>query len=215
MAGPEPTIVVIDDDAAVRDSLAAMLEAEGFAVESFGDARSFLAAYRPLASGCYLIDVRMPGMDGLVLLAELARRPDAAPAIMITGHGDVPMAVEAMKIGAVDFIEKPFAPEVILTSIRTALAGQAQTMPPEDVRPRLARLTEREREVLEQLVVGLSNKAIGQELGISPRTVEIHRARVMEKMQADSLSHLVRLALAAGIDPERPGGRPGTTSRGP
>jgi two-component system response regulator FixJ len=198
----EATVIVVDDDAAVRDSLQAMLEAEGFAVELFADARAFLDGYRPLADACLLIDVRMPGVDGIELLGKLATRPSAPPVIIITGHGDVPMAVEAMKLGAVDFIEKPFAAATIVGSIRDALAAAGRgTATGREMAPRLARLTEREREVLEQLVIGHSNKAIARELGISPRTVEIHRARVMEKMQADSLSHLVRLALAAGLDP--------------
>lgn len=198
----EAHVLVVDDDPAVRDSLQAMLEAEGFRVYVFEDARAFLDAL-PAPSRCVaLLDVRMPDMDGLELLAALGQRASAPPVIMITGHGDVPMAVEAMKLGAVDFIEKPFAADTIVRSIREALATcrPASTATNETER-RLARLTEREREVLEQLVVGRSNKAIALELGISPRTVEIHRARVMEKMQADSLSHLVRMALAAGIDP--------------
>jgi two-component system response regulator FixJ len=198
----EPKVVVVDDDEPVRDSLQAMLEAEGFAVETFADADRFLEAYRPTPNSCLLIDVRMPGLDGIELLTKLATRVSSPPVILITGHGDVPMAVRAIKLGAVDFIEKPFAAQTIIRSIREALAAcrPAATTGQETER-RLARLTEREREVLEQLVVGRSNKAIALELGISPRTVEIHRARVMEKMQAQSLSHLVRMALAAGLDP--------------
>lgn len=198
----EPTVVVVDDDEAVRDSLQAMLEAEGFAVEVFADADAFLEGYRPTPNACLLIDVRMPGMDGMELLTRLATRVSSPPVILITGHGDVPMAVRAMKLGAVDFIEKPFAAETLVRSIRDALAiCRAASTATYETDRRLARLTEREREVLEQLVVGRSNKAIALQLGISPRTVEIHRARVMEKMQAHSLSHLVRMALAAGIDP--------------
>jgi FixJ family two-component response regulator len=198
----EAKVVVVDDDEPVRDSLQAMLEAEGFAVETFADADRFLEGYRPTPNSCLLIDVRMPGMDGIELLTKLATRVSSPPVILITGHGDVPMAVRAIKLGAVDFIEKPFAAQTIVRSIREALAAcrPAATAGHETER-RLARLTEREREVLEQLVVGRSNKAIALELGISPRTVEIHRARVMEKMQAQSLSHLVRMALAAGLDP--------------
>jgi two-component system response regulator FixJ len=200
MTAPETvaaTVLVVDDDAAVRDSLHAMLEAEGFTVETFADARAYLDAYRPVTPGCLLLDLRMPGMDGLALLAELARRPDAPPAIMITGHGDVPLAVEAMKVGAVDFIEKPFTAALILGSIRSALAAHERAVAPvRDAGRRLARLTERERQVLEQLVIGNANKAIARALGISPRTVEIHRARVMEKMQAKSLADLVKMHLA-------------------
>jgi two-component system response regulator FixJ len=198
----EPTVVVVDDDEAVRDSLQAMLEAEGFAVETFAAAEDFLESYAPKPDSCLLVDVRMPGMDGIELLTKLATRVNSPPVIMITGHGDVPMAVMAMKLGAVDFVEKPFAAATLERSIRDALAVcRPASTATSEIDRRLARLTQREREVLEQLVVGRSNKAIALELGISPRTVEIHRARVMEKMQADSLSHLVRMALAAGIDP--------------
>jgi two-component system response regulator FixJ len=198
----EPTVVVVDDDEAVRDSLQAMLEAEGFVVETFRGAADFLEGFRATPNSCLLIDVRMPGMDGIELLTKLATRVSSPPVIMMTGHGDVPMAVMAMKLGAVDFIEKPFAAGTLVRSIRDALAACRPTATAiYDTDRRLARLTGREREVLEQLVVGRSNKEIALELGISPRTVEIHRARVMEKMQAHSLSHLVRMALAAGIDP--------------
>ncbi|HLT02725.1 MAG TPA: response regulator FixJ [Geminicoccaceae bacterium] len=198
----QPTVVVVDDDDAVRDSLEAMLGAEGFAVATFASAAEFLESYRATPNSCLLIDVRMPGMDGIELLTRLATQINAPPVIIITGHGDVPMAVEAMKLGAIDFIEKPFAADTIVRSIREALAAcRPASTATIEIERRLARLTQREREVLEQLVVGRSNKAIALELGISPRTVEIHRARVMEKMQADSLSHLVRMALAAGIDP--------------
>ena len=198
----EPTVVVVDDDEAVRDSLQVMLEAEGFAVETFAAADAFLEGYRPAPNSCLLIDVRMPGMDGIELLTRLATRVSSPPVIMMTGHGDVPMAVMAMKLGAVDFIEKPFTAEALVRSIRDALiVCRAASSATDETDRRLARLTEREREVLEQLLVGRSNKGIALRMGISPRTVEIHRARVMEKMQAHSLSHLVRLALAAGIDP--------------
>jgi two-component system, LuxR family, response regulator FixJ len=198
----EPTVVVVDDDDAVRDSLQAMLEAEGFAVETFAAAADFLEGYRPTSNSCLVIDVRMPGMDGIELLTKLATRVSSPPVIMMTGHGDVPMAVMAMKLGAVDFVEKPFAAATLVRSIRDALAAcRPASTATYEIDGRLARLTGRERDVLEQLVVGRSNKEIALELGISPRTVEIHRARVMEKMQAQSLSHLVRMALAAGIDP--------------
>jgi two-component system, LuxR family, response regulator FixJ len=199
------TVYVVDDDEAVRDSLRALFEADGFAVEICASASEFLEVEPADEGGCALVDVRMPGMDGIALLAALADRPHAPPVIMITGHGDVPMAVRAMKLGAADFIEKPFDPEALLACVRSTLrrAGEvaSRSERSNEVCQRLDRLTQREREVLEHLVIGRSNKTIARELSISPRTVEIHRARVMEKMAAASLSHLVRLALAAGIDP--------------
>jgi two-component system response regulator FixJ len=196
-----PVIYVVDDDEPVRDSLAVLLEAEGFAVCACASAEALRKAV-PLASqGCVLLDVRMPGEDGLSLLAWLSGQPDGLPVIMITGHGDVAMAVRAMKQGAIDFIEKPFVPDELLAAVRAAIGRQVLPIAPA-ANGALPLLTPREREVLEQLVIGRSNKLIGRALGISPRTVEIHRARLMEKMQADSLPQLVRMALAAGIDPQ-------------
>ncbi len=179
-----------------------MLEAEGFAVEIFDRARALLESYQPAGSSCIVTDVRMPDMDGLALLQALKVRGPLPPVIVISGHGDVPLAVRAMKLGARDFIEKPFDPGALVRSIQELLAGPARAGVADDqLGRRLAALTPREREVLEQLVIGRPNKAIARELGISPRTVEIHRARVMEKMQAESLSQLVRMAFVAGIDP--------------
>jgi two-component system response regulator FixJ len=196
-----PLICVVDDDEAVRDSLAALFEAEGFEVASFASGRDFLDGGLTRA-GCVVSDVRMPDMNGLELLAVLSERASAPPVIMITGHGDVPMAVRAMRLGAVDFLEKPFDAGMLLARVRDVLsAARGADDAIADIHHRLELLTPRGREVLEQLVIGRSNKAIGLELEISPRTVEIHRARVMEKMAAGSLSELVRLALAAGIDP--------------
>jgi two-component system, LuxR family, response regulator FixJ len=195
-------VVVVDDDEAVLDSLQIMLEADGFAVETFDRARALLESYGRADPSCIVTDVRMPDMDGLALLQALRVRGPLPPVIVITGHGDVPLAVRAMKLGARDFIEKPFDPGVLVRSIREVLATRSRAGVADDqLGRRLAALTPREREVLEQLVIGRPNKAIARELGISPRTVEIHRARVMEKMQAESLSQLVRMAFVAGIDP--------------
>jgi two-component system response regulator FixJ len=197
------SVVIIDDDEAVLDSLRVLLEAEGFDVQTFERASTFLQRFEGKLPRCLVTDVRMPGMDGLELLQALSARGPLPPVIVITGHGEVPMAVQAMKLGARDFLEKPFDPNALLASVRDALttpARLAATTDP-DIHRRLELLTPREREVLEQLVIGRSNKGIARELAISPRTVEIHRARVMEKMRAQSLSQLVRMTFAAGIDP--------------
>ena len=197
-------IYVVDDDEAVRDSLEALLLADGYDVNGFASADAFLASGDPSAAACCLLDVRMPGKDGLTLLGELAEQSISMPVVVMTGHGDIPMAVKAMKLGAVDFVEKPFDAGVMLGALRTALRAVAtakddQALDPE-LKRKIERLTPRELDVMEHLVVGRSNKEVGRELGISPRTVEIHRARLMEKMTADNLAQLVRMALAAGIE---------------
>jgi len=194
------TIYIVDDDAAMRDSLRLLMEASGFAVETFDSAAAFLAG--PHAShGCLVTDVRMPGLDGIALQEELARRNDLLPVIVMTGQGDVPLAVRAMRAGAVDFLEKPFEEDALVASVGRALDQRSRSHARSDATQaaleRLALLTERERQVLDLLAVGKANKVIAFELGISPRTVEIHRARVMEKMQAASVADLVRVALAA------------------
>jgi len=205
-AAADRTVFVVDDDEAARDSLAALLETEGLAVETFRSAREFLVLYDPSRPGCLLLDVRMPGLSGTQLHEELGRRGITLPVIIVTGFGDIPMAVAAIKAGAIDFIEKPYSEAAILESVRSALAQGSQPSPvtPEvsGLRERVGLLTPREREVLECLIIGDSNKQVGSRLGISPRTVEIHRARIMEKMQATSLSHLVRMAMTVGIEPE-------------
>ncbi len=202
----EPVVFVVDDDEAVRDSLRMLLESDGLEVDAFASGAEFLAADLPGRGGCVVLDVRLGDMNGLDLQKKLAALRIELPVILITGHGDIPMAVAAMKAGAADFIEKPFADGVLLDSVRRALgaASPASGKAPPDTESefRIARLSPREREVLEHLTIGRPNKLIAAELGISPRTVEIHRARVMEKTEAKSLSHLVRMALAAGIDPE-------------
>lgn len=204
--GDRQTVFVVDDDEAVRDSLGALLESAGFEVESFGSGADFLDRLDPKRGGCIVLDVRMPGLSGLEIQEKLTEKRIALPVIIITGHGDVPIAVQAIKAGAIDFIEKPFGDDVILESVGRALEqgrrNKRDASSAVEIEARMARLTPREREVLGQLVIGNPNKIIAYELGISPRTVEIHRARVIEKMEARSLSHLVRLAITAGVVPE-------------
>jgi len=198
----QETVFIIDDDDAVRDSLSAVLAMQNFAVEAFPSAEAFLLNYRPAPISCAIVDLRMPGMDGLALLEHMRAKGVMLPVVVVTGHGDVPLAVRAMKAGAVDFIEKPYTNTALLEAVRKGLdtivtSGLAQ--PDHGVKDRLASLTGRERDVLRQLVIGHPNKIIAFNLGISPRTVEIHRANVMKKMEAESLSHLVRLTIAAGF----------------
>jgi two-component system response regulator FixJ len=199
----ENTVFVVDDEPDVRESLAAVLASVGLRAETFATARDFLHSRKPDWRGCVLVDIVMPGMDGLALQEELNRLHCNLPLIIITGHGDIPRAVRAMKAGAVDFIEKPLDPDLLVASIRRAFkeAGEArhQTQAAEAIAARLAHLTGREREVLGLVVAGRANKEIARELGISPRTVEIHRAHVMEKMEVASLAELVRLTMSAPI----------------
>jgi two-component system response regulator FixJ len=190
---------VIDDDAAVRQSLAFLLSTAGLAVRVHASAVDFLKVLPEIQGGCIVTDIRMPEMDGLELQRRLRELKAGLPVIVMTGHGDVPLAVEAMKAGAIDFIEKPFDDEVLLSAIRSALSRHAKDSEREArlavVRDRMKTLSEREQEVLERLVAGKPNKVIAHELGLSARTIEVYRANVMTKMQADSLSELVRMAL--------------------
>jgi two-component system response regulator FixJ len=192
---------VVDDDLAVRQSLAFLLASDGLAVRVHESASAYLAAVSD-PGGCIVTDVRMPEVDGIEFLRRLRQRGPMPPVIVMTGHADVPLAVEAMRAGAVDFIEKPFDDEVLLASVRSALAQAERnaTLAAENnvVQARLAALSERERQVLDGLVAGKANKIIGLDLGISPRTVEIYRANVMSKLQAGSLPELVRMVLVAG-----------------
>ena len=206
MRGPSnlarPTIFVVDDDAAVRDALKLLLRSVGHAVETFGSAQEFLDAYGEDRAGCLVLDIRMPGMAGLELQQKLNEKHSILPIIFIAGHGDVPMAVEAMQAGAVDFIQKPFRDQDLIDRINQALekdsSNRAALGERNDIRRRLETLTPREREVLDLVVHGKANKVIAGDLKLSQRTVEIHRARVMEKMQASSLAHLVRMVLEVG-----------------
>jgi two-component system response regulator FixJ len=206
---PERLVYVVDDDEAVRDSLLVLLESRGYTVATFAAAGEFLGFAATLRLGVLIADIRMPEMDGLELQQRLNERSLQFPLVVITGHGDVSLAVRAMKAGAVDFIEKPFTVEVILDSVavgldRLLIAGPQADDLAATAAARLAELSPREREVLEGLLSGLPNKSIAYDLGISPRTVEIHRARVMEKMHARSLSELIRFSLATGMQPKTP-----------
>ena len=195
-------VYVIDDDEAMRDSLNFLLDSSGFSVRLFETAQGFLDALPGLAFGCVVSDVRMPGLDGIELLKRMKATQSPFPIVIMTGHGDVPLAVEAMKLGAVDFLEKPFEDDRLTTMIEAAIRQAAPAAKSEaiaqDIAARVASLSPRERQVMDGLVAGLSNKAIAREYDISPRTIEVYRANVMTKMQAGSLSELVRFAMRAG-----------------
>ncbi|HUS55578.1 MAG TPA: response regulator [Thermohalobaculum sp.] len=197
-------IYVVDDDEAVRDSIEALLSSIGYATEAFGSAQQFLESFDPSGAACILLDVSMPEMDGVTLLESMGADRRGVPVIMVTGHGDVPLAVRAMQAGAVDFVEKPFEENRLLQSIELAItsARSAPVATDDNLAAQFARLTPRETDVMRQMVIGHPNKVIAYNLGLSPRTVEIHRGRVMQKTGADSLSHLVRLAIKAGHDPD-------------
>ena len=196
-------VYVIDDDDAMRDSLNFLLDSAGFQVKLFETATSFLATLPKLEFGCVVSDVRMPGIDGIELLKRMKAANNRFPILIMTGHGDVPLAVEAMKLGAVDFLEKPFEDErltaMIETALRQAEPAARNDAVTQDIAARVATLSPRERQVMEGLIAGLSNKLIAREYDISPRTIEVYRANVMTKMQAGSLSELVRLAMRAGL----------------
>jgi two-component system, LuxR family, response regulator FixJ len=206
---PSDVVHVIDDDEAVRQSLKFLLESASIGVETHASATEFLRLLPEMEPACVITDVRMPNISGIDLLRKLRELKRGIPVIVITGHGDVALAVEAMKIGAADFLEKPFDDEALLASVRSAINshGREQQRHNErgEVEGRLATLSKRERNVLDGLVAGLANKQIAFELGISPRTIEIYRANLMTKMQAASLSDLVRMALIAGVLGHGPG----------
>ncbi len=195
----EPTVFVVDDEADIRDALRMLLASVKLKVETFGSAREFLAAYDPARAGCMILDVRMPGMSGPELQEQLRANNINIPIIIITGHGDVPTAVRTMKAGAIDVLEKPFSDDLLLERVYQALgrdaATRAEQAEREKVAKRIARLTPREREVMGAIVQGKLNKVIAADLGLSTRTVEIHRARIMDKMEARSVSTLTRMVL--------------------
>jgi len=200
---PKGKVYVIDDDEAMRHSLEFLLNSADFEVTLFDSAQAFLDGLTGLDFGCVVSDVRMPGIDGMEMLRRLKSAQSSFPVIIMTGHGDVPLAVEAMKLGAVDFLEKPFDDDLLIAMVESGLKraepearNEAATR---EIAERVATLSPRERQVMDGLVAGLSNKAIAREYDISPRTIEVYRANVMTKMQAGSLSELVRLAMRAGV----------------
>ena len=203
---PDRTVHVVDDDAAVRRSLERLLDTAGFRVVSYDSSSAFLEAARGLSAGCVLLDIQMPGVDGLEVQARLNRLGVRLPVIVMTAHGDVARAVQAMKAGAVDFLEKPFDDETLLNGIEAALARAGRRVGDREAveaAQRIATLSPREREVLDGLVAGRPNKVIAFDLGISVRTVEVHRARMMERLGTRKLADAVRLAVLAKLAPPR------------
>jgi FixJ family two-component response regulator len=205
-AAQQPVVFVVDDDPALLRLIRKLLEATGRRVETFTSATEFLEACRSHQAGCLVLDVRMPGMSGLVLQERLARDEISLPILIVTGYGDVPVAVQAMRQGAFDFIEKPFSGQILIDRIEAALVEdqrRRQTRTTlEEVRRRRATLTPRERQVMDLVVDGKPNKIVGADLHLSPKTVEVHRANVMKKMEAGSLAELVRMALLIGAKPK-------------
>ena len=208
MSNSASTIFIVDDDTQVRQALALLMESVGLQVQTFPSADAYLENFDPESPGCLILDVRMPGMSGLELQARLAAEIMHPPVIVITGHGDVPMAVRAVQAGAVDFIEKPFNDQALLDSVHRALdtdarqRGRASKLA--EVKARLASLTPREQQVMKMVVAGKRNKVIALDLSVSQSTVEAHRAKVMEKMQAQSLSELMRMVLSLEDDNPHP-----------
>ncbi|HQQ63830.1 MAG TPA: response regulator FixJ [Pseudomonadales bacterium] len=200
-ANQEATVFVVDDDDAVRESLVFLMKSVGLRAESFASAQAFLDVYNAQRAGCLVLDIRMPGMSGLELQEKLKQLGSILPIIFITGHGDVPMAVKAIKAGAADFVQKPFRDQELIDRIREVLEEDAEVradkLQRNEILRRMGTLTEREREVMEQVVDGKANKVVAIDLNVSQRTVEIHRANVMEKMKARSLAQLVRLVMKA------------------
>jgi len=203
VAAEEPVVYVVDDDAAARAAIQSLLHSVGLRVDTFGSAQEFLASDRPDAPACLVLDVRLPGVSGLDFQRDLAARNVSIPIIFITGHGDIPMSVEAMKAGAMEFLTKPFRGQVLLDAIHRAIecdrAARHEQSKTAELCQRLATLTPREREVMQFVISGLLNKQIAAGLGASERTVKIHRGQVMRKMQAASLPDLVRIAGKLGM----------------
>jgi FixJ family two-component response regulator len=201
----EPRIFVVDDDQSVRTSLANLLATEDYAVEIFGSADEYLARLPPPGPSCLVLDVQLPGLDGLALQRQLTEEGKVEQIVFITGHGDIPMGIRAMKRGAVDFLPKPFRDDDLLSAVAVALARSAENLRQRGVvvesRARLAKLTPREFEVFRLIIAGLLNKEIGSELGVSLRTIKTHRGRVMQKIGVVSVAELVRLAQKAGVAP--------------
>lgn len=195
----DPIIVIVDDDKGVREALSSLLRATGYATKTYESGQAFLEAHETDLAGCVLLDVMMPGMDGLAVQKTLRDRGCASPVVFITAHGNVAAAVKAMKAGAFDFLEKPLEPDVVIDCVQRCVHhATIETVRDAELRRRLNLLTPREREVMDGIVAGLTSRLIGERLEISPRTVELHRARIMGKMRADNLSDLVRMAIALG-----------------
>jgi len=205
VAGPKPTVFVIDDDPSVLKGLARLLKSLGFNAETFASAELFLGREHYDGVGCIVLDVRMPGLNGMDLQDELSRADYSMPIIFITGHGNIPMSVQAMKRGAVDFLTKPFDDEELLEAVKKAIerdgTARAERAQVHDIRRRIDTLTPREHEILRYVITGMLNKQIALKLDIAEKTVKIHRGRIMEKLRVDSVADLVRLAEKAGIRP--------------
>lgn len=201
---PSQVVFVIDDDASMRDAISRLLNAVGLTVQTFASAREFLAGRLPDVPGCAVLDVRLPGLSGLDLQREMVERGIHIPVIFITGHGDIPMSVQAMKAGAVEFLTKPFRDQDLLDAVRSGIQldrqGRKERAELAELRDGLRQLTPREREVMSLVVAGLLNKQIALRLGTSEKTIKIHRSHVMQKMRADSLADLVRMCQKLGIE---------------